>query len=435
MPAGCVKLVLHIQGAQVRVHHQQVLLLQAEAAGVRGGAEAGRPLDEGPADLVPPPLLLEVPDVLAEARVLPLGDVVEAGSVVVAPGLPGWFCPAQVGLHPLKPRVDHLVLQLGSLGGEGFDLGLVDNIGGKALAVQWAGWLVLLRAAALLLLLRHLTLANDLGVVVGYDAPEGRQGPIADLDRCSVEGLVARVTHWEAHVQDLEEALADVGRHGPAEWRIKPADISFSPPPPPPPLLVQLWLELQLLLVSSSQQLLLVQALRRVEQVLAGRVGRQALVDTGGDALGHRRWMVGLLVHIEGHMVGLGEVPIGGVDQVEGDVEERDDLLVHNDGDAEAVGLEDVRDLLLESLVLLGLQGAHPEAIVAVQADVGWQVLELGEQEQADDVRALGAVVASHGDVEAGLAFLHPGCAPVKEDGVLDLVVELPVVLGDGDQL
>ena len=59
-------------------------LLQAEAAGVRGGAEARGPLDKGPADLVPPPLLLEVPDVLAEARVLPLGDVVEAGSVVVA---------------------------------------------------------------------------------------------------------------------------------------------------------------------------------------------------------------------------------------------------------------------------------------------------------------------------------------------------------------
>ena len=56
MPAGCVKLVLHIQSAQVRVHHQQVLLLQAEAAGVRGGAVAGAPLDEGPADPVPPTL-------------------------------------------------------------------------------------------------------------------------------------------------------------------------------------------------------------------------------------------------------------------------------------------------------------------------------------------------------------------------------------------
>ena len=112
--AGCIKLVLHVQGAQVRFHHQHVLLLQAEAAGVRGGAVAGAPLDEGPADLEPPPLLLEVPNVLAETRVLPLGDVVEAGSVVVAPGLPRWFRPAQVGLHLVGPWVGHLVLQLGS---------------------------------------------------------------------------------------------------------------------------------------------------------------------------------------------------------------------------------------------------------------------------------------------------------------------------------
>ena len=118
-----------------------MLLLQAKAAGVRGGDVAGGPLDEGPGDLVPPPLLLEVPDVLAEARVLPLGDVVEAGSVVIAPGLPSWFRPAQVGLHLVGPRVDHLVLQLGSLGGEGFHLGLVDDVGGKALAIQWAGYI------------------------------------------------------------------------------------------------------------------------------------------------------------------------------------------------------------------------------------------------------------------------------------------------------
>ena len=284
-----------------------MLLSEAEPAGVHGGAVAGRPGNQGPGDPVAPFLALQVPHILTESGSLSLLNVVEAGSVVVAPGLPRGFRPAQVGLHLVGPWVDHLVLQLGSLRGEGFDLGLVDDVGGQALAVQRAGWLVLFWAAALSLLLRHLPLPNDLGVVVGYDAPEGRQGPVADLDRVSVEGLVTRVTHWKAFVQDLEEAPADIGRDGPAEWRVEPVDISLFPSPPPP-LLVHLRLVLQLLLVAGPHQLLLVQALRRVEHVRAGGVGRQALVDTGGDALGHRRRMVGLLVHIEGHMVGLGWV-------------------------------------------------------------------------------------------------------------------------------
>ena len=105
-----------------------MLLGEAEPAGVHGGAVAGRPGNQGPGDLVAPFLALEVPHILTESGSLSLLNVVEAGSVVVAPGLPGRFGSAQVGLDHLGPGVDHLVLQLGSLWGEGFDLGLVDDI-------------------------------------------------------------------------------------------------------------------------------------------------------------------------------------------------------------------------------------------------------------------------------------------------------------------
>ena len=115
MPAGGVKLVLHVEGAEAGLLHQQVLLREAEPAGVRGWAVAGGPGNEGPGDFVPPFLPLEVPHILAQARMLSLLEMVKAGSVVVAPALPGRFGPAKVGLHHFGPGVDHLVLQLGSL--------------------------------------------------------------------------------------------------------------------------------------------------------------------------------------------------------------------------------------------------------------------------------------------------------------------------------
>ena len=85
MSAGGVELVLHVEGAEARLLHQQMLLGETEPAVVHGGAVAGRPGDEGPVDLVPPFLALVIPHILTEARSLPLLDVVEAGSVVVAP--------------------------------------------------------------------------------------------------------------------------------------------------------------------------------------------------------------------------------------------------------------------------------------------------------------------------------------------------------------
>ena len=79
--------------------------------------------------------------------------------------------------------------------------------------------------------------------------------------------------------------------------------------------------------------------------------------------------MVGLLVHIEGDVVLLGEVPEAGFGKVECHIEERDDPLVDLDGDPEAVGFEDIGDLLLDGLVLLGILGADLQAIVTVEAE------------------------------------------------------------------
>ena len=283
---------------------------------------------------------------------------------------------AHVGLLFQDPGVLlHLVLQPRPLWRQGFDLCLVDDVLRQALASQWAARFVLLRAAAFPLGRSRLALADNLSIVAGYDVPKVGQWPVADLYRLPVQSFVTRVAGREALVQDLEELPADVGGDRSAERWIEPVDFSFFPPL----LLLHLLprLVLQLLAVACIVELLLVHILGSIEHLLVGGVGRQTLADTLDDALGDGRGVVRLLVHVERHMVDLGEVSVGGVGQVQGDVEKRDDLLVDNDGDAEAVGLEDVRDLLLQSLVLLWFQTAHPQAIVTIEADLDWQVLQL----------------------------------------------------------
>ena len=54
MPAGAVKLIFYIEGAESRLLHEHVLLCQAEAADVEARAVGGGPGDEGPAQLVTP---------------------------------------------------------------------------------------------------------------------------------------------------------------------------------------------------------------------------------------------------------------------------------------------------------------------------------------------------------------------------------------------
>ena len=94
VPAGRVELILHVQGAQAGSLHDQMLLCKTEPTDVHRGAVAGRPADDRPGHLVPPPLPLEVPHILAEARMVPLTHMGEAGVVVVLTRLPRRLCSA-----------------------------------------------------------------------------------------------------------------------------------------------------------------------------------------------------------------------------------------------------------------------------------------------------------------------------------------------------
>ena len=129
MPAGRVELIFDIEGPEARLLHEQVLFCETQAADVQAGAVGGGLGDERPADVVAPFQALQIPHVLAQPRVGPLSDVLEARSVVVPTGFPGWFGPAHVGLLFQNPRVLlHLVLQSRSLRRQGFDLCLIDDI-------------------------------------------------------------------------------------------------------------------------------------------------------------------------------------------------------------------------------------------------------------------------------------------------------------------
>ena len=65
MPAGRKELVLHVEGAEGRVLHQQMLLEETQAAGVLAWGVRGGPGDEAPGQLVFPLEGLQVPHILA----------------------------------------------------------------------------------------------------------------------------------------------------------------------------------------------------------------------------------------------------------------------------------------------------------------------------------------------------------------------------------
>ena len=54
MTASNVELVLNIEGAELRMLHQQVLLCEAKPEDVEAGGAGGGPGDQGLADLEPP---------------------------------------------------------------------------------------------------------------------------------------------------------------------------------------------------------------------------------------------------------------------------------------------------------------------------------------------------------------------------------------------
>ena len=65
VPAAGVELVLDVEGAELRVHHEQVFLSQTQATGVRAGRVGGCPGDQGPSDLESPFQRLEIPHIVA----------------------------------------------------------------------------------------------------------------------------------------------------------------------------------------------------------------------------------------------------------------------------------------------------------------------------------------------------------------------------------
>ena len=86
--------------------------------------------------------------------------------------------------------------------------------------------------------------------------------------------------------------------------------------------------------------------------------------------------------------------------EVQSDVEEVDDLLVHLGSHLEPVVLIHLLYLLPELLSEAVGQGAHCQAIIPVEAEVDREVLELVEEEESDKVCCLGSVITSHCFVE-----------------------------------
>ena len=60
MSAGGEEFVLHVEGAELRVLHEEMFLSQAEPAGVGAGGVRRRPGDQGPVDLEPPFYIINI---------------------------------------------------------------------------------------------------------------------------------------------------------------------------------------------------------------------------------------------------------------------------------------------------------------------------------------------------------------------------------------
>ena len=85
------KLVPGVDGCLLRLVHQNVFFLQAQAAGVVACLEGGAVGEDPPLDVdvvVEDALVLEGPDVAGQLGVLPLLSVLEVSLVVSVPGLP-----------------------------------------------------------------------------------------------------------------------------------------------------------------------------------------------------------------------------------------------------------------------------------------------------------------------------------------------------------
>ena len=214
MPAVCKEFISVIEGGQLRLQDHHALLLDTEPAASRGWGKNAGPCHECPADRPVPVLLqalvLQGPDVLAEAGVTSLAGVLEISIVVAFSLLPLRLAHPQVCLvwHFLHLR-SHFH----------FHSCLVDDALLEALATQGAlaGVSGPPRAAAVAPrpLGHHRDLAgDDLGVVAGYNAPEVGHGAVGHLDGLAVEYLPQPMPWWKAGVYQVEKLSSDVRGDG-----------------------------------------------------------------------------------------------------------------------------------------------------------------------------------------------------------------------------
>ena len=112
MQAAREELVPGVDGRLLWLVHQDVFLLQAQAAGVVASLEGGAVGQDPPLDsdvVVQDPLVLEGPDVAGQLGVLPLLCVLEVSLVVSVPGLP-FRCTDPDVLHQGLGGSSHLRL-------------------------------------------------------------------------------------------------------------------------------------------------------------------------------------------------------------------------------------------------------------------------------------------------------------------------------------
>ena len=99
VPASRVELVVLVDGGELRLVYDRVLLDEAEPTGVGGGVEGGQDGKLPPAEAVVSPLVLQAPDVPSQAGVDPFARVAEGMGVVPISDLPRGGRYAGVGIQ------------------------------------------------------------------------------------------------------------------------------------------------------------------------------------------------------------------------------------------------------------------------------------------------------------------------------------------------
>ena len=179
VPAGCEELVALVDGGELRLVHDRVLLDEAEPTGVGGGVEGGQDGKLPPAEAVVSPLVLQAPDVPSQAGVDPFARVAEGMGVVPISDLPGGGRYAGVGGVWLADLVDRGPVQgVGVLAPGPLHRAVLRP--SPAVAVRVSGQL----------LLKPLVLTEHLVVVGCNDLCKVGHGPIGELHCVAVEGAV-----------------------------------------------------------------------------------------------------------------------------------------------------------------------------------------------------------------------------------------------------